>query len=296
MILAGIFVPVIGFLGLMLCPLPLAVLGCSEGQKRMSIAELMIEITLFLAVSPSVAVYFLLGCAPLSGILFLISRNEFKEVKKFTAAESFLACAGVSIGFKLILIVVFWIFTGQNILFPDVRQMSAIMNELYGNQPELQEAVKTVLAVFPYLLPTMLMIYATFEAFLNYVLCIRYTRKLFPSVKNYPPEFPEFRLWRFPISLLFVSIFALIAGYFVNMDTWFWGAIFLMNLQIVISVLMFVQGLSVSFWIMDGFKLKRRTKIFICIILSIPFFWAWLIVIGMCELALNLRDRIKFKS
>ena len=296
MVIAGIFLPVFGFLALMLCPLPLAVLGCIEGHKNMSIAEFMIEGILFVAISPSIAIYYLLACAPLAGILFLLSKNELKEIKKYTAAESLLLCVGISITFKLILILGFWIFTKQNILFPDVHQMNITLNELYGNQPELQEAVRTVLSVFPYLLPTMLVLYATIETFLNYALCSRLTKKLFPNTKNFPPELPEFKVWKFPVSLLLASIFALVAGYFIDTDTWFWGAIFIMNLQIVISALMFVQGLSMALWIMDGFKLKRATKILIFIILSFPFFWPWLIVIGMCELALNLRDRIKFKS
>ncbi|MBQ3457048.1 MAG: hypothetical protein IJG36_11460 [Synergistaceae bacterium] len=33
MIIAGSFLPLFGFLGLMLCPLPLGVLGCVEGRK-----------------------------------------------------------------------------------------------------------------------------------------------------------------------------------------------------------------------------------------------------------------------
>ena len=59
---------------------------------------------------------------------------------------------------------------------------------------------------------------------------------------------------------------------------------------------MFVEGLSMVFWIMAGFKFKKGAKIAACILLSIPFFWPWLIVIGMCDMALNLRERIKFKQ
>ena len=296
MIYAGIFLPVAGVLGLMLCPLPLAVLGCLEGQKKMSIAELMIEGTLFIAVSPSMAVYFLLGSAPLAGFLFMMSRNEFKEIRKFSPAESFLMCLGGSIVFKIILIAAFWIFTGKNVFMPDIQQANLMLFQLYKNQPDLYEAARSVLATLPYLMPAMLVIYASFETFINYSLCNRFMRKFFPTSKNYPPELPEFKLWKFPVSILFASIFALIVGYFFDTDTWFQGAIFIMNLQIAISALMFVQGLSVAFWIMDGFKFRRGTKIFVCFILGIPFFWPWLIVIGMCELALNLKNRIKFKA
>lgn len=288
--------PVLGFVGLILCPLPLAVLGCLEGRKRMGMAELLIELTLFIIISPSMAVYYLLGCAPVAAMVYFVSRHDVKMLKKYPASESYLLCAGASIIFKTVLMAAFYFFTGHNILFPDAAQMAAIMQELYGDQPELQEAIIQVVAVFPYLTPTLLTVYASFEAFLVYVLCGKFVKKFSPASDAFPPPLPELKTWRFPVSLLTVGVMSFIASHFIKSDEWFYGAVFLMNLEIVINVFMFVQGLSISFWIMDGFKLKRAAKIFIFFILMIPFFWAWLIVIGMSDMLLNLRERIKFKQ
>ena len=294
LILAGFFLPILGFFSLMLCPLPLCVLGCLEGQKKMTMAELMIEITLFLVVSPSMAVYFLLGCSPVAAIIYSISREDIKAVKKFSGPESILICTGASILFKLILIAAFWFFTGRNIFLPDIKQIAVILRQLYADRPELLQSVVQSLGLLPYLLPTLLVVYASFETLLNYSLCGKIVKKFSPSSKNFPPQLPEFRMWRFPRSLLLVLVCSFITGFFIDTDTWFSGAVFLMNLQIVINVFMFIQGLSAAFWLMDGFKLRRITKIFICLILTIPFFWAWLIIIGMSDMILNLRDRIKF--
>ena len=82
LILAGSFFPVLGVIGLMLCPLPLTILGNIEGHKRMSVAELLIDATLFFLFSPSMAAYFLVGCAPLSAMIITLSREDFKDVKK----------------------------------------------------------------------------------------------------------------------------------------------------------------------------------------------------------------------
>lgn len=288
--------PVVGFMGLLVCPLPLAVLGCLEGHKVMSIAELMIEATLFIAVSPLMAVYFLIGCAPVAGIIFLLSRDEFKSARKFSGAENLLITAGVSLGAKLILLVVFWLYTGRNILFPDIAQMEVILQQLYGSQPELVETARQVLVIFPYMLPSMLVIYAGVEVFLNYGLCYSLTRKISPSIKNFPPELPNFTSWRFSVSLLFASIIGFVMSYFVDAQTWLEGSMFVINLQIVVNIFMFIQGLSLAFWLMTGFKLRRSTKIFMFAILTIPFFWPWLVVMGMSDMVLNLRDRIKFKA
>ncbi len=294
LILSGAFLPVFGVIGMFLCPLPLAILGNLEGHKRMSIAELMIEATLFLAVSPSMAVYFLIGCAPVSAIIFMLSREELKNAKKYSGAESLLICTGVSLAMKVVLMLVFWLFSGRNILFPDSAQMSIVMNQMYGDNPEMLRAINSVLALLPYMIPTFTILYSTAEAYLNYSLCHSITRKYFQDTKNFPPALPAFINWKFPVSLLFASIFSLAMGYFIDINTWFAGSMFVLNLQIVLNVFMFIQGLSFAFWLMHGFKFRRFTKIIMCIIFTIPFLWAWLVVMGMCDMALNLRNRIKF--
>ena len=262
----------------------------------MSMAELMIEAALFVMLSPSMAVYFLIGCAPFSAVLFALSQEDFRDVKKLTGGESLMVCAGASIVCKTLLLWGFWLFTGRNILLPDAAQMSEILSGLYGDQPELLSALKQVMSILPHMLPSILVIYAGIESFLNYSLCCSVMRRYFPQSKNYPPELPPFSMWKFPASVFIVSVLGFIIGWFIDADAWFEGTMFIMNLQIAANVIMFIQGLSVAFWIMDGFRLKRGAKTGICIVLSFPFFWPWLIVIGMCEMSLNLRERIKFKK
>lgn len=260
----------------------------------MSIAELLVEATLFFLISPTMAAYFLVACAPLSAMIFTVSREDFKSAKNYTGAESLLVCIGASIGFKLVLIVLYWLFTGKNIMLPDMSQMEAVISQLYGSQPEIMSSMSRILSIIPYLMPTMLILYCTTEAFMNYSLCNKLMRKLFPDIKSYPPELPEFRMWRFPASLMIAAFVSLGAGYFIDYDEWRNVSLFIMNLQIILNALMFIEGLSVVFWIMDGWKLRRGVKVFVCILMTIPFFWAWLIVIGMCDIVLNLRERIKF--
>lgn len=293
---AGSFLPLTGFFGMMLCPLPLCIIGCVEGRKVMSVAELMIEATLFFIISPSTAVYFMIGCAPVSAMMYMLSREDIRNTKNFTGGESLLLCAGVSVIFKTILLGAFWFFTGKNILFPDTAQMAAVMTEMYGDQPELQAALGQVLRILPHMLPSMLMIYAGIEALLNYSVCRAVMKRFFADCKNVLPELPAFSMWKFPVSILIVSIGGIILGWFIDAEEWQEGVMFLFNLQLVANILMFIQGLSLAFRIMEGFKLRRGVKALICFVLMIPFFWAWLIVMGMCEMSFNVRDRIKFKE
>ncbi len=296
LMLAGSFLPLFGLIGLILSPLPLSVLGCIEGRKSMSVAELLIEATLFLVISPTLAVYYLLGCAPVAAVIFMLSQESFRNVKKLTGGESYIICVGASLLFKTLLIWAFWFFTGKNILFPDSAQLSDIMSRLYGNDPELMSALRQVIAIFPRLLPSLLVIFAGIESYLNYSLCYSVMRKFFPDSKTYPPELPPFTLWKFPASIFFVSLGAFILGWLIDSETDLTVMVFIMNLQIAANVIMFVEGLSLAFWLMEGFRLKKGIKTALGIMLFIPFFWPWLIVIGMCDMSLNMRERIKFSK
>lgn len=296
LMLAGSFLPLFGFIGLMLCPLPLSILSCTDSHKNASIAELMIEATLFLAVSPSMAVYFLIGCAPVSAFVFMVSQESFRDTKKLSGGESYLICAGASVMFKTLLLWLFWFFTGKNILFPDVATMSDVMYQLYGESPELTDVLQHALAVLPHMLPSMLVIYAGIESYLNYSLCHKITRKYFPDTKNYPPELPNFSQWKFPVSILIVSASAFLLSWLIDTEADFAVTMFVMNLQIVANVIMFVEGLSLAFWLMEGFKLRRGVKTALCVVMFVPFFWPWLIVMGMCDMAMDMRERIKFSG
>ena len=294
LIFAGSSLPLFGFIGLVLCPLPLCVMGCIESQKNTSIAELMIEVTLFLAISPTMAVYFLLGCAPVSAFIVMTSNFGFKEVKKLTGGESLLICTGASILFKLILLWAFWFFTGRNILFPDTRQVAEFLVLNYGDKPELMDSLIRIWVILPHVLPAMLVIYAGIETCLNYSLCYRITRRYFPKCKNFPPELPPFTLWKFPVSILMVSFGAFLMNWIFEAEMDTTVSMFIVNLQIAANVIMFVEGLSLAFWIMEGFKLRKGAKILAGFLFLIPFFWPWLIVMGMSDMALDMRERIRF--
>ena len=291
LMLAGSYFPVLGIAGMMLAPLPMAVLYCAEGRKPAGIAELLIEATLFFVFSPSMAVYFLVGCAPLAATMAALSREDFRSAKNYTGGESLAVCAFVSIVSKLVLLVVFWMLTGRNMMVPDLSSADSAVVQLYASQPELREALVRALALIPHLVPSILVLGCLAEVVMNYRLCSALTRKL----KNTLPPLPEFTLWRFSATLLFVGVVSLAAGYLIDRDEWFEGSVFVMNLQIVLNVFMFVQGLAMAAWIMEGFRLRKAAKMVVfAVLLGFPFFWAWLIVMGMSDMALNLRERIKF--
>ena len=287
LIVAGFFVPVAGFFALMLCPLPLAVCACGEGHKKAAFAEIIVEAVLLLAISPTMALYFLLGCAPLSGTILILS-----ESKKYKSSENYLICVAVSIVSKLFVMFVFWMFTGKNILLPDANAVKILMSQIYGNDREIKNLLNQVLIIFPKMIPAILILFSSLEAFLNYSLCNILVKKFYPS-KKHPEDFPAFTSWRFPKSLMTVLFFALMIGYFTDFDDHPDLAMFAINLQILINFIMYAEGFSLIFWFMNRYKFNKIFKsLGGILLLFFPFLWAWVIIMGMCDNVFNFREKL----
>ena len=281
----GSFFPAFGFIGIMLSPLPLALLGCSYGRNKAAISEIIAEVLLFLFISPYMALYFFIGCAPISGIICAL--KEFRQKFQFSAGENILICFTVSVFSKLILMIVFWFLTGHITMFPDTPQLEIILNEIYKEQPSLLEALQMVLYLFPYMIPLFVMLYSGAEAFLNYKLCVKFTKK-----KNFLPELPQFIDWKFPNSVLYALLFSLIAGLFINFRTWEEGSMFVFNLQLLVNIILFIQGLSFLLWLTFRFNFKPLTRFFSCLVLVFPFTWLIVIAAGMGELMADFREKL----
>ncbi len=285
LVACGNFAPVFGFIGLILSPLPLAILGCNENRNRAGIAELIAEALLLLLVSPYMALYFFVGYAPVAGMICAL--KDLQKAHSLTAGENILAIFTVSIIAKLILMSVFWYLTGHNAMFPDAPQLEVILNEVYREQPALLEALQMTLYLFPNMIPLLVILYCGIEAFLNYSLCVRLTRK-----RNFFPEIPNFLTWRFPNSILFALLFALIMGFFTDFRVWEEGAMFAFNLQLLLNVFVFLQGLSFLFWLITvRFKFGRLAKIFACLALVFPITWLFVIMAGMGDIMSDFREK-----
>lgn len=280
----GNFFPAFGFIGMLLSPLPLAVLGCNYGRKKAAISELIAEAILLFLVSPYMALYFFLGYAPIAGTICAL--KDLQKKFSLSTSENFLICFTVSVISKLVLMVVFWLLTGHNTMFPDTPQLEIILNQIYKEQPALLEALQMTLYLFPYMIPLFVILYSGIETFLNYRLCVYFTKK-----KNFFPKIPLFIHWRFPNSVLFALLFALIMGLFTNLKTSEDAAMFAFNLQLLVNIILFIQGLSFLLWLTVKYKFKPITRFFSCLILAFPMTWLIIIAVGMGDMMMNFRQK-----
>ncbi len=282
----GFFVPVLGFGGFLAVPLPLALLGMREGARWQAAGVALSGGGLALLLDPLSALYYLIAQAPLSCALSFVSRGWRK------GAEALLLCSGISIASKLLLLGVFLALTGHNPLMPDPEQIRLLLTRLYaelsldGEQAwVLREAVDGMAALFPYMLPSLVLVSSLFESFVNYGLGALYRRG---RVQSLPP-LPPFSDWRFSRTLLPAMLLAFLMGFFAS--DWTPGAMFAMNLKIVLDVFFFVQGLSLLWWWFARWRVGMFWRCLALAFFVLPVFWFWLVLLGVGDMIFDLRRR-----
>ena len=282
----GFFVPILGFGGFLAVPLPLALLGMRDGDRWQAAGVALAGGGLALFLDPLSALYYLIAQAPLSCALSFVSRGRHK------GAEALSLCSGISVASKLLLLGVFLALTGRNPLMPDPEQMHLLLTRLYSElSPDgerawaLREAVDGMAALFPYMLPSLILVSSLFDAFVNYGLGVLCQRGRAQSL----PPLPPFSDWRFSRTLLPAMILAFLMGFFAS--DWTPGAMFAMNLKIVLDVFFFVQGLSLFWW----WFVRRHVGMFWrCLALAVfalPMFWFWIVLLGAGDMIFDLRRR-----
>ncbi len=290
LIFTGVFIPFIGLAGFSLCALPLAVLACLDGHKKSIAAEILIEIILLLFISPVMAFYFFINSAPIAGVIYLLAKSD----KKYSAAQNILICFSVAVLGKLILMIAYRIFTGSNFFEIDIANMLIILNQLYGGDTqEIISAARRVLFIFPHMIPLMVIIYSGIEAFLNYVICGAVLEKYFSAASVKPVTVNKFSDWKFPRSLIFALIIGLVLNYFVDAEEYTTLYFFAVNIQILIDLLLFVQGLSLINWLLDKYTSKNnflRALIFAMLII-LPMMWPFVIIMGMGAISWHIKRR-----
>ena len=293
LILSGTFFPVLGFAFMAAAATPLALLGCIDGANILSISIVLLELFLFLAFSPLMALYAALGCVPLALAIYTIFL-KYKFNNKISGYAALLICASVSIISKLLLLIIFKFLTGRNVLIPDAAQLELILNTFAGESSvQVKAALLQALAIMPYILPSLLIIYSSSEGAFNYILCSKILNKV--NANTSLPALPEVREWTFisqAKSILPVFIFTFIAGFFIDIDSWFEGALFVMNLRGILNVLFWVQGLAFAFWWMNFKNLGRGARFALIIFLLFPLMWMGLILLGVSDMVFNFRLRL----
>lgn len=293
----GNLFPVLSYWGQALSPLPLAVIGCRRGFARMYTASVFAAVLLMLPLLPGLpmhpmlVMYFLIGYVPPAFAIVFSAKLRIKS------DMSLLMCVCVSIAAKVVMMIVFWLLTGRNFMLPDTEQFRMMLDGVYAaqspdasNASAVRDAVRTMMYLMPYMIPSILMIMSGLESVFCYVLCERMQRGRKGELSLLP--LPSHLNWRFSQSLLPALLLSFCLGIIFNADEWMDAAMFSVNLKLLLNILLFIQGMSVIFWWTNKRGFGRGAKTAVFILMLIPLMWVWVILLGVTDMAFDVRSRV----
>jgi uncharacterized protein YybS (DUF2232 family) len=272
--------------GLMFSPVPLALLGVRENRGWMIAGVLFVGTFLFILFGPILSIYFLLE-EGLTGFALALSSRAKK------GNEALFFCTVVSIVSKVLFMTADVVLTGHNPFLPDPRALrSAIMQMYVGllsgdvqSAAALKESMDQVIALAPYMIPSLIITWSMLDSLLNYRLCEALQRKRevrFPSLH-------PFGLWRFPKSILWPMLLAFLLPLLPETET---SALWIMleiNLKFLVSVFFFLEGISLVWWWLLKHRIHFVLRVLMLLLLTLPILGLWMIGLGAVDICFDLR-------
>jgi uncharacterized protein YybS (DUF2232 family) len=186
---------------------------------------------------------------------------------------------------KLLFAGIIWMLMGQEVI--------ELLNMALNQGRELFEAVGApyglefdeVISMAALVIPGLLLGSSLLEVVVNYSVVANILGKLGTKVKKLPP----FSLWRFPPRLVYGYILGLAL---MVVNTYYSSTVLSLiglNLIVVMSQAFFVQGLSLSWFVADQYKLHKGLRWFLAVLGVILGVFSVIVFVGVFDSLINIR-------
>jgi uncharacterized protein YybS (DUF2232 family) len=279
--LASYVLPVVGMAFALICPAPLVVLGLRHSFARAVLGVCVASFLVSALTGVTGGIFFLLGFGMLGVGLGFFARRLNSSV------EILLYGVLVSLGGKLLLMVLVAKITGINPLGLDSGEVNSVMDNvlsLYqrmGMSPEAlstaEEQIRSTLSLLPYVFPALLIMASALDSFLSYVV----SRVVMKRIgKGMLPPVPALSYWRFP-----KNIFWALPEIIPRIG---------MNLRILVMILFYLQGLAVA-WAYMCHKGAPKILRYIGAVLTLflPLLTQLVLLLGIIDMWFDLRSRMR---
>ncbi len=284
------YVPVIGPFVNLLWPVPIILLGVRHGYKWSIMATVVAGVIIAMLLHPLQALGVVVGFGLIGIILGYAFRMEFSPGKTMlwgTIASLLSKAALLGIGAAI---------TGVNPFALQSDVMAKAMEqgvEVYRNLgiPEQELATMTanmqvMIELVKVILPAGFIMASVLDTFLNFAIAKAVLKKLGNNV----PAFPPFRYWTIPDYIVYFFALALVMIYWGKsreIDILYTSG---MNIQVLTSTLLLVQGLALFYYVVDKYNLSRMVKgIILFLMLTNSLFSQILIFVGAVDSIIDYR-------
>lgn len=289
--LISTYVPVLGVFVNLIWPVPIVLLGVRHGYKWSVMALVASGIIIALIMHPLTAVSVVLGF----GLIGVALGYGLRE--GFPPAKTLLIGAAASLISKIMVIGIGAVVMGINPLNIQTEAMVTGMQQAInfyremGMKPEdlatMEAAMRPAIELMKIILPAGFIMAAIIDTYLNFQVAKMVLGKLGQPIEPLPP----FRRWQMPRFTIYALAVALVSIY--------WGssrAIVVlnsigMNLMIVTTMMLFIQGMAVFYFLADKYKLSRIVRgIILFLIFSNGIFMQALVIGGAFDIIFDYRQ------
>lgn len=289
--LISTYVPVIGAFVNLIWPVPIILLGVRYGYKWSFMAVVASGIIIALLMHPLTAVSVVVGFGLIGIALGYAFRQGFPPGKalllgsaaSLVSKAAVIAISAAVMGFNPLNLQTEAMIKGLEQAMEFYRGMGMKAEDL----AQMEATMRPMMDLMKIILPAGFALAAVVDTFLNYQVAKAVLARLGQRIEPFPP----FRHWVVPRITLYAMAVALVAIY--------WGRtreIELlynsgMNLQVVATMVLFIQGLAVFYFLADKYNLSRIVRgIILFLILSNGIVMQALIIGGAFDIIFDYRQ------
>lgn len=287
----GSAVPLVGMLLIFLSPVPLVIIEMRHDLRRGFVALLAGSLIVLALEGPVQGLSYALGFSVLG-----LALGRIIELKR-SAVEILAWGSLVSLACKLTLVVIMFQVTGLNPMNLDMSGMERTLDMALRLPVGLEQAaamkqqLEAMMKVLPLIIPATMILVSVIDT----LLCFWITGKVVHRLSRVDlPQLPPFARWRFPVSVLWAFMGALLCMVLGARDPRF---AFLtrvgLNLQVLTQFIFVLQGMSLAAWFMNRAGWSRTLRNFVLVLLFlIPLFSTVANYAGIFDMCWDFRSRI----
>ena len=288
--LISTYVPLIGPFVNLVWPVPIILLGVRHGYRWSLLAAVAAGLLIALLMHPLQAVTVVVGF----GLIGIVLGHAFRQ--QMSPAKALLAGTVASLVSKVAVLAIAAVVLGINPLSQQseamTRALSQVMDLYRGmgmkeaDLVQLEEMMRSMLELMKVIFPAGLALAALVDTYLNYWAAKVVLRKLGHHIADLPP----FRLWRMPRGAIYALVVAVVMIYWGKTRELDWLFGIGMNLQVLSSMILLLQGIVLFFFFADKYNLSRWVRgLLLFLLLTSGPLSQGLIVAGAFELIFDYR-------
>lgn len=289
--LISTYLPIIGAFVNLLWPVPIVLLGVRHGYKWSIMAVAASGIMIALIMHPLTAVSVVVGFGLIGIALGYGLRQGFSPTK------TLLLGASASLISKIAVLAITAAVMGFNPLNQQSEAMATGLEQAMGfyqrmgmpaeELARLEATMKPMLELMKVILPAGFVLAAFLDTFLNFQVAKAVLARLGQRIESFPP----FRRWSMPRVTVYALAVSFVAIYWGKTRELELLSNIGMNLQVITTMLLFVQGMALVYFLTDKYNLSRIVRgIILFLILSNPIFMQALIFGGAFDLIFDYRQ------